>query len=483
MTGGSEESLVCKFLTVEWIGEINPKSAGERPALQKYNILKVKMPDLRKHANEIFKHVLSTLCPEQLVKKKVSIRDSTLIVENREYNLNNYENIYVVGGGKACAPMAKAMEELLGDKIDNGIIVVKYNHDLPLNRIETVEASHPIPDKNGVRGTSNILRLLSKAGEKDLIICLISGGGSALLVQPHKEITLPDIQNTSTKLLACGARIDEINTVRKHLSSIKGGQLAKAAYPSTLITLILSDVVGDPMDIIASGPTVPDESTFEDAYKIIQKYSLEEKIPNSVCGFLRSGKMGEIEETPENGNEIFDNTQNVIVGSNRIALEAAEKRAREMGYNTIILSSLVEGESREAAKFFAAIAREVSHTETPVPKPACIIAGGETTVTIKGKGKGGRNQEFALSAAMEIEGCEGVVILSAGTDGTDGPTDATGAIVDFNTCKDAREKFHLRPEEFLSRNDSYNFFKNTGEHIITGPTMTNVMDIMISLID
>jgi glycerate-2-kinase len=189
------------------------------------------------------------------------------------------------------------------------------------------------------------------------------------------------------------------------------------------------------MDIIASGPTVPDESTFEDAYKIIQKYSLEEKIPNSVCGFLRSGKMGEIEETPENGNEIFDNTQNVIVGSNRIALEAAEKRAREMGYNTIILSSLVEGESREAAKFFAAIAREVSHTGTPVPKPACIIAGGETTVTIKGKGKGGRNQEFALSAAMEIEGCEGVVILSAGTDGTDGPTDATGAIVDFNTCK------------------------------------------------
>ena len=192
--------------------------------------------------------------------------------------------------------------------------------------------------------------------------------------------------------------------------------------------------------------------------------------------------MGKIEETPENGNEIFDNTQNVIVGSNRIALEAAEKRAREMGYNTIILSSLVEGESREVAKFFAAIAREVSHTGTPVPKPACIIAGGETTVTIKGKGKGGRNQEFALSAAMEIEGCEGVVILSAGTDGTDGPTDATGAIVDFNTCKDARKEFRLNPEEFLNKNDSYNFFKKSGEHIITGPTMTNVMDIMISLV-
>jgi len=441
------------------------------------------MPSLRKHANQIFRHVLDILDPGQLVKEKVSIRDSTLIVEEREYNLNNYENIYVVGGGKACAPMAKAMEGLLGDKIDNGIIVVKYDHGLSLKKIETVEASHPIPDENGERGASDILRLLSGTGEKDLIICLISGGGSALLVQPHKGITLQDIQTASAELLACGATIDEINTVRKHLSSIKGGQLAKAAYPSTLITLMLSDVVGDPMDIIASGPTVPDGSTFEDAYSIIQKYSLEEKISNSVCGFLGSGKIGEIEETPEHGNKIFDNTQNVIVGSNKIALNAAEKRAKDLGYNTIVLSSLVEGESRDVAKFFAAIAKEVSRTGTPVSKPACIIAGGETTVTIRGKGKGGRNQEFALSAAMEIEGFEGVVILSAGTDGTDGPTDATGAIVDSNTCKDARKKFNLNAEEFLSRNDSYNFFKKTGEHIVTGPTMTNVMDIMISLID
>ena len=441
------------------------------------------MPSLRKHANQIFRHVLDILDPGQLVKEKVSIRDSTLIVEEREYNLNNYENIYVVGGGKACAPMAKAMEGLLGDKIDNGIIVVKYDHGLSLKKIETVEASHPIPDENGERGASDILRLLSGTGEKDLIICLISGGGSALLVQPHKGITLQDIQTASAELLACGATIDEINTVRKHLSSIKGGQLAKAAYPSTLITLMLSDVVGDPMDIIASGPTVPDGSTFEDAYSIIQKYSLEEKISNSVCGFLGSGKIGEIEETPEHGNKIFDNTQNVIVGSNKIALNAAEKRAKDLGYNTIVLSSLVEGESRDVAKFFAAIAKEVSRTDTPVSKPACIIAGGETTVTIRGKGKGGRNQEFALSAAMEIEGFEGVVILSAGTDGTDGPTDATGAIVDSNTCKDARKKFNLNAEEFLSRNDSYNFFKKTGEHIVTGPTMTNVMDIMISLID
>ena len=238
----------------------------------------MRIPNLRNHANVNFNHVLSTLGAEQLVREKVSIQDSTLIVEKREYNLDNYQNIYVVGGGKACAPMAKAMEELLGDRLDNGIIVVKYNHGLPLKKIETVEASHPIPDENGKRGTSDILRLLSKTGEKDLIICLISGGGSALLVQPHRKITLQDIQITSAELLACGAAIDEINTVRKHLSSIKAGQLAKAAYPSTLITLILSDVVGDPMDIIASGPTVPDESTFEDAYTIIQKYSLEEKI-------------------------------------------------------------------------------------------------------------------------------------------------------------------------------------------------------------
>ncbi len=440
------------------------------------------MPNLRKHANEIFEHVLDALNPEQLVKKKISIHDSTFLVEKREYNLNNYENIYVVGGGKACAPMASAIEELLGDRIDSGVIVVKYNHGLPLRKIETIEASHPIPDENGIKGTSKILSLLSKTGNKDMVICLISGGGSALLVQPHKEITLPAIQTTSAKLLICGARIDEINTVRKHLSSVKGGQLAMASYPSTLITLILSDVVGDPTDIIASGPTVPDESTFEDACEIIQKYSLEDKIPNSIYRFLNNGKIGKIEETPKTGNEIFKNTQTVIVGSNRIALKSAEKKAIDLGYNTIILSSLVEGESREAAKFFAAIAREVSRTGTPVLKPACIIAGGETTVTIKGKGKGGRNQEFALSAALKISGCDGIVVLSAGTDGTDGPTDATGAIVDSNTCNNAKVKFRLKPEEYLSRNDSYNFFNKTGEHIITGPTLTNVMDIMISLV-
>ncbi|MFQ5454528.1 MAG: glycerate kinase, partial [Candidatus Zixiibacteriota bacterium] len=262
------------------------------------------MSDLRKHANEIFKHVLATLDPEQLVKKKVSIHDAALLVEKREYNLNNYENIYVVGGGKACAPMAKAVEEIFGDRIGHGVIVVKYNHSLPLKKVEIIEASHPVPDENSISGTSDILSLLSKTGEKDLIICLISGGGSALLVQPHNGITLKDIQITSTELLACGATIDEINTVRKHLSSIKGGQLAKAAYPSTLITLILSDVVGDPMDIIASGPTVPDESTFEDAYKIIQKYSLENKIEDNVYRFLKNGMMGKIEETPENGNKI-----------------------------------------------------------------------------------------------------------------------------------------------------------------------------------
>ena len=441
------------------------------------------MLNLRKHADEIFKHVLSTLDSESLVKKKVSINGSTLLVDQREYNLKDYEHIYVIGGGKACAPMAKTVEEILGDRLEEGIVVVKYDHSLPLKKISIIEASHPIPDTNGLEGTSEILRLLSRTGEKDLVICLISGGGSALLVQPHKEVTLPDIQTTSNELLACGATIDEINAVRKHLSIIKGGHLAHASYPSTLITLILSDVIGDPLDIIASGPTVPDESTFDDACKVIRKYSLEDKIPDSVCKLLKKGQSGEARENPKQGDKVFANTQNVIIGSNKIALEAAKEKAADLGYNTIILSSMVQGESKEAAIFFSAIAKEVCHTGTPLSKPACIIAGGETTVTIKGNGKGGRNQEFALSAAMEIEGYDGIVILSAGTDGTDGPTDATGAIVDSNTCKDAREKFCLKSEDFLSKNDSYNFFNKTGEHIITGPTLTNVMDIMISLID
>ncbi len=441
------------------------------------------MLNLRKHADEILKHVLSTLDPESLVKKKVSINGSTLSVNQREYNLKDYEHIYVIGGGKACAPMAKTIEEILGDRLEDGIVVVKYGHSLPLKKIKIIEASHPLPDAKGLEGTSEILRLLSRTGEKDLVICLISGGGSALLVQPHKDVTLQDVQTTSNELLACGAAIDEINAVRKHLSTIKGGRLAHASYPSTLITLILSDVIGDPLDIIASGPTVPDESTFDDACKVIRKYSLEGRIPDNVRKLLKKGQSGETGENPKKGDKIFTNTQNVIVGSNKIALEAAKEKATDLGYNTIILSSMVQGESKEAAIFFSAIAKEVYRTGIPVSKPACIIAGGETTVTIKGNGKGGRNQEFALSAAMEIEGCDGIVVLSAGTDGTDGPTDATGAIVDSNTCKEARERFRLKPEESLSRNDSYNFFNKTGEHIITGPTLTNVMDIMISLIN
>jgi len=439
--------------------------------------------DLRKQAEEIFKHVIRTLDPEQLVKNKVRVHNSTLLVDQKEYNLKDYEHIYVIGGGKACAPMAKAMEEILGDRLDNGIIIVKYDHGLPLKKIKIVEASHPLPDLSGQKGTSEILKLLSNSGKKDLIICLISGGGSALLVQPHKEISLQDIQVTSNELLSCGATIGEINSVRKHLSTIKGGQLAKASYPSTLVTLMLSDVIGDPMDIIASGPTVPEESTFEDACKVIQKYSLKNRIPDSVNKLLEKGRAGGIEENPKRGNKVFVNTKNVIIGSNKIALEAAKEKATKLGYNTTILSSLIQGESKEAAKFFTAIAKEISRSESPIPKPACIIAGGETTVTIQGKGKGGRNQEFALSAAIEIDEDKGIVILSGGTDGTDGPTDATGAIVDVHTCKYAREKFCLNPEDFLSRNDSYHFFKKIEQHLITGPTLTNVMDIMISLIN
>ncbi|MCP5005631.1 MAG: glycerate kinase [Planctomycetes bacterium] len=437
---------------------------------------------LRKDAEDIFRHVIISLGPEQLVEKMVRVHNSTLVVGRKEYDLDDYEHIYVIGGGKACAPMAQAIESVLGDRLDGGVVIVKHEHGLPLRKIKIVEASHPIPCMNGMVGTSEILKLLSKMNEKDLVLCLISGGGSALLVQPHIETTLEHIQVTSNELLACGAKIDEINAVRKHLSMIKGGGLAKAAFPSKLVTLILSDVVGDPMDIIASGPTVPDESTFQDAYGVIQKYSLEGKIPDSIGELLKKGVAGQIPENPKMGDAIFDNTQNEIIGSNKIALDAAKKKATDLGYNTLILSSLVQGESREAAKFFAAVAREVVRTESPVGKPACIIAGGETTVTIRGDGKGGRNQEYALSAALEIECEPGVVILSGGTDGTDGPTDAAGAIVDGYTCNDARVKFDLSPEDYLQRNDSYHFFNQLGQLLITGPTLTNVMDLSIALI-
>jgi hydroxypyruvate reductase len=415
------------------------------------------------------------------VKSFVHLEENTLTVDRREYDLKQIENIYVVGAGKAAAPMALAVEQILGNRISEGLINTKHGHGLPLNRIELKEAGHPLPDEAGMQGAETILSLIEKAKDEDLIICLISGGGSALLPLPAQGISLEEKQATTSLLLECGATIQEINAIRKHISRIKGGRLAGASWPAGLVTLILSDVVGDPLDVIASGPTVPDESTFEDCLAIVKKYKLESKVSPSIRNYLYQGAAGRRQDTPKPGNVCFTRTQNVIIGSNIQAIMASASEARQLDYRTLVLSSLIEGETREVAKVHAAIAKEVIRTGNPIPKPACLISGGETTVTLRGEGKGGRNQEFVLAAAMEMKDLEASVILSGGTDGTDGPTEAAGAIADGNTIRRSCAK-GMDPASYLDRNDSYNFFFKLGDLLITGPTRTNVMDLRIIIL-
>jgi hydroxypyruvate reductase len=440
---------------------------------------------MRRDAIELFRIGLRAVDPLKVIKKSLRIEGSNLILKtpegDRVFNLDRFKNIYLVGTGKASTLMARAVEEILNGRIKEGVITTKYEHSHPLKYTEIIEAGHPIPDMNSLRGAKKIMEIVSKAGEEDLIIFVISGGGSSLMVCPFPEISLDDKRKITDILLKSGASIREINAVRKHLSLVKGGRLAKLAFPATVISLILSDVVGDRLDTIASGPFVPDETTFRDAHGILKKYELEDRIPTSIKTHILKGVAGEVEETPKPGERYFERIFNVIVGSNIIALEAVKRKAREMGYNTLLLSSLIEGETNSVASVHTAIAKEILKTGNPVSPPACIISGGETTVVVRGKGKGGRNQEFVLRSAMDIENENYMVILSGGTDGTDGPTDAAGAIADSQTVKRAKEK-GIDPEKYLENNDSYNFFKKLDDLLITGPTGTNVMDLRIILV-
>jgi hydroxypyruvate reductase len=435
---------------------------------------------MREHAMQIFQAGLQAVDPVEAIERHTRLEKNLLMIGDRQFNLKDYDRILVVGAGKAAAPMGKTVEDLLGDRIFDGVVVVKDEHGLPLKKIKVCEASHPVPDKRGVQGTEEILSLVKNAGERDLIICLISGGGSALLIAPVLEISLEDKQNATKLLLACGATIHEINTVRKHLSRVKGGRFAQIANPATITSLILSDVVGDDLDVIASGPTVPDSSTFQDAEQILKGYGIWDQLASSVRSHIEKGSSGQIEDTPKSDNPAFLKCSQVLVGTNLHALKAAGEAAESLGYRTLILSSKVEGEACEVAKFYTAVAKEILESDYPMEPPVCVLAGGETTVTIRGNGRGGRNQEFALAAALMVEGLDNLVVLSGGTDGTDGPTDAAGAIVDGATVARARAK-NLDPKDFLKRNDSYNFFRKLDDLIMTGPTRTNVMDIYMLL--
>lgn len=429
---------------------------------------------------EIFNAAVQSVLPGKMIRDHVSVTDSTLAIANLHFSLREFDCIYIIGAGKASALMAKEMENILGDHITDGHVAVKYGHACELNYITVTEAGHPIPDGNSVIAANKILAIANKATAQDMVICLLSGGGSALLTDCPGEIKLSDLEKLNELLLKSGADIKEINTVRKQLSNIKGGQLAKAVYPAALITLILSDVIGDPIDLIASGPTAPNPTTREDAMNILKKHNILQETSPAIIKFL-SDSSGVNTGASKAGEEYFRNTHNLIIGSNSIALEAAKNKCAELGINSFILSDKLEGDSVKAAEFLIEIA-ERYQKDNNCKKPVCLLFGGETTIKVNGNGLGGRNQHLALHAALMLKDKKGIAILSAGTDGSDGPTNAAGAVVNSETYA-AASGMGLNIEKFLQEFDSYHFFQKAGGHIFTGPTMTNVMDIMIVIVE
>jgi hydroxypyruvate reductase/glycerate 2-kinase len=432
-------------------------------------------------AEEIFLAGVESVMPAQMTGRNIFKSKGRIFLGNKELDVGKFEHVYVIGAGKASAKMALEIESVLGDKISSGHVVVKYGHGCKLQYIDVSEAGHPVPDANGYAATKKILELAKQATENDLVICLISGGGSSLLTDLPADSSMEELITLNELLLRSGADIQEINAVRKHLSKVKGGQLAQSAFPATVVTLILSDVIGDPLHSIASGPTVPDPTTFADAIAVLNKYDLHSKVSPILTAYLRMGINGLIPETPKPGDPVFTRSHNFIIGSNKIALEACKKKASDYGLNSFIITSQLDGDLAGAANEIIDKAI-VYQNNSSVKKPCCLLFGGETTVKVTGNGVGGRNQHFALYVSILLKDQTGITLLSAGTDGNDGPTSAAGAVVDTNTYPDAIDK-GLKVEEYLQNFDSYHFFEKAGGHIITGPTMTNVMDLIVVIIE
>jgi glycerate 2-kinase len=432
----------------------------------------------REDANKIISRVIAEIDPHRAVLNHCRrIEDNLLCGETLLY-LPDYTAIHMLAVGKAACPMAAALEDLLGNRLKSGIATTKYGHASKLRAVSVREAAHPVPDSNGIEAALEALGTARSLTSDNLLIVLLSGGGSALWCAPAEGISLEEKSSTTSTLLNCGANIREINTVRKHISAIKGGRIAEAAHPARVITLALSDVIGDELTSIASGPTVPDPTTFAQSLEVVRKYGIEGKVPPKVMTRLTSGNEGRIDDTPKPGDHAFERDNQIIVGSNDIAKSAAFSLAHELGYNAHLINKPVLGEAREAARMLCDLAVSVRHGNGPVRPPALIIAGGETTVTIRGSGDGGRNQEVVLAAVPVLAKLPKTVFVSFGTDGTDGPTDAAGAIADSASAELASIK-NLNPEIYLANNDSYNFFSALDDLIVTGPTQSNVMDIQL----
>jgi hydroxypyruvate reductase/glycerate 2-kinase len=435
----------------------------------------------RKIAEQIFLAGVENVMPQRLITRVMSMNNTTLNIENRVFPLETIENIFVIGAGKASALMGEEVEKILGDYITAGHIVVKYGYSRKLKYIGVTEAGHPVPDENGFKATREIINIARSAGCNDLVICLLSGGGSSLLSDAPEGCSPRDMIKVNDLLIKSGASISEINAVRKHLSEIKGGLLARIVYPAVLVNLILSDVPGDQLDVIASGPTVPDPTTYFQALTVLDMYGLTTLVPDKVLTVLKDGAMGRRPETPKMGDPVFERTHNILVGSNRLALEAAKSRALDFNINAIIIDDQLQGDVSTVAEYLAETALKYKSDKDEV-KPVCLLFGGETVVKVKGRGRGGRNQHLALLSALLLQKHPGITILSSGTDGNDGPTDAAGAVVDSETVAAARLK-GIDPGKYLIDFDSYHFFKRAGGHIITGPTMTNVMDLIVVIVE
>jgi len=431
----------------------------------------------RWQALEVLAAALDAVDPAEAIRRAMVRDDEILRINGVAYDLTRYRRVLVVGGGKAGGSMAQAVAAILGERITAGWVNVKHGYTAPATRITVHEAGHPVPDAAGVAGTRAMVDLLRGVTADDLVLCVISGGGSALMTLPVEGVSLEEMQALTGSLLRCGAPIQAINTLRKHLSQVQGGQLARLAHPAAVVALILSDVVGSPLDVIASGPTVPDPTTFSDALQVIEQYRIEDQVPGPIRRHLARGAAGEIPDTPKMGDPALERVQNVIVADNARAAQAAVQRAQTLGFHTLLLSTYIEGEAREVAKVLAALAREITATGRPAPRPACLILGGETTVTVRGDGTGGRNQELAVAAALAIRGMPSALVASLATDGSDGPTDAAGGLVDGTTVERAQAA-GLSAQAALVDNDSYPYLERVGDLLVTGPTNTNVNDLM-----